>query len=249
VKDLNDGFDMIKASTFSVDRQGTMRERAFLEDIFGDILPVRLQGNPPGRNCLTQRLMRTMSMETFFLGMVDCPDKVHGIMRLLTDNAKRLSRWAEKEGLLALNNGNECTCGTCFNYTTLLPRRPVPFGRVRLKDLWGGMDGQEAVGTAPAQFHEFCFPYYKELAELFGLVYWGCCEPVAPIWETLVSRLPNLKAVSISKWARQEFMAEALAGAGIVELTPPRGPRPARRFRPAAAEAPASLSRGVCAES
>jgi hypothetical protein len=36
---------------------------------------------------------------------------------------------------------------------------------------------------------------------------------------------------------------------GVVELTPPRVPRPARRSRPAAAEAPASLSRCVCAES
>jgi hypothetical protein len=36
---------------------------------------------------------------------------------------------------------------------------------------------------------------------------------------------------------------------GVVELTPPRVPRPARRSRPAAAEAPAPLSRGVCAES
>jgi hypothetical protein len=36
---------------------------------------------------------------------------------------------------------------------------------------------------------------------------------------------------------------------GVVELTPPRVPRPAGRSRAAAAEAPASLSRGVCAES
>ena len=35
----------------------------------------------------------------------------------------------------------------------------------------------------------------------------------------------------------------------VVELTPPRVPRPARRSRPAAAEAPASLPRGVCVES
>jgi hypothetical protein len=36
---------------------------------------------------------------------------------------------------------------------------------------------------------------------------------------------------------------------GVVELSPPRVPRPARRSRPAAAEAPAPLPRGVCAES
>lgn len=216
VKDLQDGFDMIKPSTFRLDRDGTMAEKAFLEETFGDILPVAIRSGTFGQNNLTQRLMRIMSMETFFLAMTDCPDKLHALMALLKDNARRMSLWAEQEGLLTLNNGNECTCGTCFNFTSLLPRKPVAPGKVKLKDMWAGMDSQETVGVSPAQFHEFCFPYYKELAELFGFVYWGCCEPADPIWETSLSRLPNLRAVSISKWARQEYMAEALAGKGIV---------------------------------
>ncbi len=216
VKDLRDGFDMIRPSTYSLDREGTMAEKAFLEETFGDILPVAIRSGTFGQNNLTQRLMRIMSMETFFLGMADCPEKVHGIMTLLKDNAKGMALWGEREGLLTLNNGNECTCGTCFNFTTLLPRKPAAPGSVKLKDMWAGMDSQETVGVSPAQFHEFCFPYYKELAELFGFVYWGCCEPADPIWETSLSLLPNLKAVSISKWARQEYMAEMLAGKGIV---------------------------------
>jgi hypothetical protein len=216
VTDLNEGFDMIKPSTFSVDREGTRAEQSFLEETFGDILPVVLRSYPPGRNNLTQRLMRIMSMETFFVGMMDCPDKVHGVMALLRDNARRMNLWAEAEGLLTLNNGNQCTCGTCFNFTTLLPNRQVAPGQVRLKDLWAGMDSQETVGIAPEQFHEFCFPYYRDLAEMFGLVYWGCCEPADPIWEMSLSKLPNLKAVSISKWAKQEYMADRLAGKGIV---------------------------------
>jgi hypothetical protein len=51
---------------------------------------------------------------------------------------------------------------------------------------------------------------------MFGLVYWGCCEPADPLWASSLSKLPNLKAVSISRWANQRFMAEALAGKGIV---------------------------------
>ena len=51
---------------------------------------------------------------------------------------------------------------------------------------------------------------------MFGLVYFGCCEPADPIWEKSLSHLPNLKAVSISRWANQAYMADALAGTGIV---------------------------------
>jgi hypothetical protein len=157
-----------------------------------------------------------MSMETFFLAMYDCPDKLQGILGLLRDNSIRMSRWAEKEGLLVINNGNQTTCGTCYNFTTLLPKGPVETGKVRLCDMWSGMDSQETVGVSAELFHELIFPHYAQLAEMFGLVYWGCCEPAHPIWEKSLSRLPHLKAVSISRWCDQRYMAEALDGKGIV---------------------------------
>ena len=216
ITDLNDGFDMVKPSTFGVNREETMAHKVFLEETFGDIMPVAIRSGVYGKPCLTQRLMRLISMENFFLAMYDCPDKVHGIMRYLCDNARSMCEWAEREGLLELNNGNQVTCGTCYNFTTLLPQEDYEPGQVRLKDMWAAMDSQETVGVSPELFHELIFPYYRELAEMFGLVYWGCCEPADPIWETSLSKLPNLKAVSISRWANQEYMADALDGTGIV---------------------------------
>jgi hypothetical protein len=156
-----------------------------------------------------------MSMETFFMAMCEYPDRLHALMAMLRDNAGRMARWAEQEGLLVLNNANQHTCGSCYNFTTLLPKSPI-VGHVKLKDMWSAMDSQETVGISPEMFHEFCFPYYRDLAEMYGLVYWGCCEPADPIWETSLSKLPNLKAVSISRWANQAYMAHALAGKGIV---------------------------------
>jgi len=216
ITDLRNGFDMVKPATFGVDREGTLEEKAFLEDLFGDILPVVMRSGTYGNNCLTYCLMRLMSMETYFMAMYDCPDILHALMAMLRDNSMRMARWAEEEGLLELNNGNQCTCGTCFNFTTLLPKQPVTRGKVKLTDMWAGLNSQETVGVSPALFHEFCFPYYRDLAELFGLVYWGCCEPADPFWEDSLSKLPNLKGISISRWADQRFMAEVLDGTGIV---------------------------------
>lgn len=216
ITDLDDGFDMVKPSTFGVNRESTMVEKAFLEETFGDILPVVIRSGVYGNTCLTQRLMRLMSMETFFMAMYDCPEKLHALMGYLRDNAISLARWAEAEGLLVLNNGNQQTCGSCFNFTTLLPKNEVKSGQVKLSDMWASMDSQETVGVSPELFHEFVFPYYRDLAEMFGLVYWGCCEPADPIWATSLCKLPNLKAVSISRWADQRYMAEQLAGTGII---------------------------------
>ena len=217
IKNLaTDGFDMVKPSTFGVDKEGTLAEKAMLEELLGDILPVAIRSGVYGNCYLTQRLLRLMSMETFFMAMYDCPDKLHALMSMLRDNAVRAARWAESEGILELNNGNQCTCGTCMNFTTRLPRREVAPGQVKLSDMWAGMDSQETVGVSPELFNEFCFPYYRDLASMFGLVYWGCCEPADPIWESSLSRLPDLAAVSISRWADQRRMAEYLDGKKIL---------------------------------
>ncbi len=216
VKDLSQGIGMIKPAEFGVDRAATLAEKAFLEESFADLLPVVIRSGTYGANCLTQRLLRIMSQETMFLAMYDAPDLLHQVMALLRDNAKRMAQWAEREGLLVLNNENQCTCGTCYNFTTQLPRQAVAPGQVRLTDMWSTMDSQETVGVKPSMFHEFFFPYYRELAEMYGLVYWGCCEPADPLWEKSLSKLPNLKALSVSRWANQRYLAEALAGKGIV---------------------------------
>ena len=217
IKDLEaDGYDMVKPSTFSVDREATMAEKKFLEETFGDIMHVVIRTDTFGNCNLTQRLMRLMSQEAMFMAVYDCPEKLSGLLGLLKENAIRMSKWAEDEGLLVLNNENQYTCGTCYNFTTLLPKQPVAPGQVKLKDMWGVMDSQETVGVSPDMFHEIFYPHYREMADLFGLVYWGCCEPADPIWEHSISHLPNLKAVSISRWAKQDYMADALKGRDII---------------------------------
>jgi hypothetical protein len=216
IKDLRDGFDMVKPTTVSVDKEKTLANQKRLQDLFGDILPVRISSGTICRANITQRLMRLMSMETFFISMYDCPDKLAELLGLLRDNAIRVAKWAEEEDLLTLNNGGECTCGTCFNFTTELPKRKIGSDKIRLSDMWIGMDSQETVGVDPQMFHDQIFPHYRQIAELFGLVYWGCCEPADPIWEKSLSQLPNLRAVSISRWANQEYMADALDGRKIV---------------------------------
>lgn len=85
---------MVKPSTFGVNRDETAAEQRFLEETFGDLLPVAIRSDTYGANCLTQRMMRLLSMEAFFLAMYDCPDKLHALMALLRDNASRRASWA-----------------------------------------------------------------------------------------------------------------------------------------------------------
>lgn len=215
IKDLARDLDLLQPARCCVDRPRTYAWKAFLEDLFGDLLPVEIRTGSFADNNLTQRVVHLMGMEAFFTAMYDTPDLVHRLMRYLAENSLRVQRWAESEGLLRLNNGNQQTCGTCFNFTTKLPTPGYSGAPARLCDMWGVADSQETVGISAAMFHEFCFPYYRMAVGPLGLLYFGCCEPADPFWDDL-SRLPHLKKISISRWANQQFMADALRGTDIV---------------------------------
>lgn len=214
IKDLEHDFGKLKPITCRVDRAATAARRAFLEELLGDMLPVRLRTHTFGPTMLTYRAIVLMGMEAFFTAMMETPELVHKLMAYLRDNALTAMRWAEAEGLLRSNNGNQDSFGSSYNFTTklLATGDQVP---AKLKDMWGCTNSQESIGISPAMYNEFCFPYYEAVAAPVGLLYYGCCEPAHPYWKD-VSRYPHLKKVSVPKWCDQKFVAEAIKGTGIV---------------------------------
>jgi hypothetical protein len=215
IKDLERDLDALRPAACRVDRQRTMAWQAFLEELLGDLLPVCVRTGTYGGTMLTHRVVELMGMQAFFTAMYDTPGAVHRLMGFLRDNALRVMRWAEGEGLLRLNNGNQDSFGSSYNFTTRLPAPEYKGGPARLCDMWGASNSQETVGVSPAMFHEFCFPYYLDVCEPVGLLYYGCCEPAHPFWDD-IRQLPHLKKVSISRWCDQAFMGEALRGTGVV---------------------------------
>ncbi len=215
ITDLERGFELLNAPVCEVDRAATEDYRAFVSDVLGDLLPVRLTCGPLGNRGLTQHVVRLMGMEAFFTAMYDQPEAMHRLMGTLRDSVLAVMRWGEAEGLYIVNNGNDESFGSSYNFTHELPQPDYAGGPARLADLWGSAESQETVGVSPALFHEFCFPYYRDVVEPLGLLYYGCCEPAHPFWEDL-RQLPQLKKISISPWCDQRFMGEALAGTGIV---------------------------------
>lgn len=213
IKNLERDLPILRPSSYCVDRQKTYEWQAFLTDLLGDILPVVIRTGTFGSTMLTNRVVELMGMEAFFTAMYDQPEAVHSLMAYLRDNALSMMHWAESEGLLRLNNGNQDSFGSSYNFTTRLPRTPQ--NGVQLSDMWGCTNSQETVGISPRMYREFCFPYYREVCEPMGLLYYGCCEPAHPFWGE-ISQLPHLKKVSISRWCDQNFMGEALRGNEVV---------------------------------
>ncbi len=215
IQNIQRDLDLLKPASCQVDREKTLAYQAFLTDLLGDLLPVRIRTGTYGSTMLTNRVIELMGMQAYFLAMFDAPEALHRLMAYLRDNALRVMYWAEAEGLLRVNNENQESFGSSFNFTRQLPAEGYLDGAARLVDMWGCSNSQETVGVSPKKFHDFCFPYYQAVCEPVGLLYYGCCEPVHPFWED-IQHLPHLKKVSISRWCNEKVMGEKLQGSPIV---------------------------------
>ena len=226
IQDLDKDFHKLHPRTYSVDREATLARKQSLEKVFGDILPVRIRGMfgmLPWTMGMTEPAMKLHGLENLMLSTLDNLEGVHRLMTLLRDDHIAYAEWLEEEGLLTLNNENDYVGSGTIGYTHDLPQSGERTGEpARLKDLWVLLESQETVGVGPKQFEELFFPYQLSVAQKFGKCYYGCCEPVNKRWHIL-KRIPNLARVSVSPWADEEFMAQAL-GSDIVYC---RKPNPA----------------------
>ena len=215
--DLEAGLDIFGTSEYGTDA-GLLRanaQKAQIEDIIGDILPVRLEFPGPSF-CPGLILVQMMGLETMCLSIFDYPDLFHSVMRRLTDDFHAYLDAMEAAGAVIPNNDESHVAMDTYCYTHDLPGADELHRPAKISDVWGYSNSQETVSMSPAMFDEFFFTYIKEIADRFGLYSYGCCEPVHSLWEPCLSRMKSLRKLSISPWSDEEYMGEALRGRGIV---------------------------------
>lgn len=208
---------LLGPSEYGMDEAGTVREMEEMQELFGDIIPVKRGGGCIG-SCIMQDLVHIMNMDDLYIAMIDEEERFHAMMERISDDYIAYFKMLEQGGYLRngakaqhLNQGTYC-------FTDELQDGIVG---AKLKDMWLFMDAQETASISPKMYKELVFPYYKKVMDQFGLVSYGCCEPVHPIWDECLSKVENLRKVSISAWCDEEFMGERLRGTGITYLRKP----------------------------
>ncbi len=210
IEDLGEAYPTLKPSTFGIHTESTKAYFDAAQDVFGDILPVRM--TMKSLWCvLTQDLVHIMGMENFLISLYEYPDELIGMLDRLSNDYIRYYHWLEENGYLIPTTSYEELNQGSLSFTDELHSR----GPVTVSQVWGYMDSQESVGISPDMFGEMIFPYYKKVGDLFGLLSYGCCEPVDPVWQYL-SQYKNLRKISISPWANEEIMGEQLACSSII---------------------------------
>lgn len=210
ISDLEEDWDKLKPSDFGADLAGTKAYKVLAESAFGDILPVRLDGAALYA-VPTQQVVHLMGMEQMCFALYDCPELFLEMMDRLAEDYLAFFGYLEKNGLLYPTTTFQPVGQGTVAFTDEL-KKEMP---LKTTDVWGFLDSQETVSISPEMFHDFVFPCYKKIAQCYGLLSYGCCEPVHPVWES-IKTLPNLRKVSVSPWCDQAFMAEQLRGSKTI---------------------------------
>lgn len=221
IESIDEDFHLIKPPTYEYNSAKTDSKKEIIEEIIGDILPVVVKNRY--LNWFTapsSKVESLMGLENMLVEMATNEEGIHKLYRLVTDRMHIYMEWLKKEGILYLNNGNDYAGSGSYGFTTQLPTAKFN-GKTSTKDMWGNLNSQETLNISPRMFENIVFPYYKELAEKFGLVYFGCCEPVHTIWENCLSKIENLRKVSISPWCDEAYMGNALKDSKVIYCRKP----------------------------
>ena len=217
VKDEAD-FDRLRLPTVAADAGAADRLEELAGELFDGLLTVRRRTSWWWTTGMTWTLVELRGMQQVMFDMTDRPQFLHRLMTLLRDGTLRLTEGLEQAGLLAPNWDGAYVGSGALGYSDELPQ-PDYTGQVRMQDLWVLGESQETVGVSPRMFAEFIWPYQRPILERFGLVCYGCCEPLDTRWK-IIRELPNLRRVSVSPWADREKMAAALGSRYIFSMKP-----------------------------
>ncbi len=206
-----------------VDRALSLQRKELLEDLFGDILPIRLGGYDPfdpdpgyrpwlGNLYvgLTMDLFKLVGNNNLLYWVYDKPVLIRKMMELFRDDRKGHFQFMEREGLLYQNTDTWMPCPGSYGFVSDLPEPAENGQNVRLKDCWVWLDSQESAPISPKMFSELFLPYIAEVARPFGLAYYGCCEGLHDRFPYVEKAVPNLRAVSVSGWSNLFRMAEMI---------------------------------------
>jgi len=190
--------------------EGANRSCELANELFGDLLKVRRVGRLFWRYGLSRVLIHMRGLDRMMMDMYEQPEIIHRLMAFLRDDFMRELDLYEGAGEVAVNNLPDNICGS----GGLAPTESLPGETIegapgaRHCFCWG--ESQETVGVGPQLFDEFVLQYQQPLLRRFGLVDYGCCEPLDHKFDVLFEKVPNLRWCAVPPSANRERAAEKI---------------------------------------
>jgi hypothetical protein len=202
--------DKIKMPEVRHDAAATAARVAGLREVFDGILEVREAGPVPMFN-IWDALVTWRGVEDALLDLVERPEFVHRLM------ARATAAWVsllDQFEALGVMSGPQSWIHCTGAFTDELPASGYDPRKVRARDVWTCGMAQIFSTVSPAMHQEFDLDYLNPVYARFGLVYYGCCEPLDRKLD-IVKKIPRVRKISMSPWVDVEAGA-AQIGRGFV---------------------------------
>lgn len=235
--------ERIRPPTVALDERATAEHEEKAREVFDGVIEVRMQGEFPALapwDVVTQ----WRGVETVLVDLVERPEFLHRLVSRLVDAYLVMLDSLQNNGLLGAGQ-QEIHCTGAW--TDELPKPGHDPTRPRTHDLWTFGMAQIFGSVSPAMYDEFEIPYIQKIYSRFGLGYYGCCEPLHDRIH-LVRKIPNVRKISMSPWAKQETGAKQIQGDYVFSRKPPPFLLAMATFSPEAVEDDLRHTLGICAE-
>jgi hypothetical protein len=207
--------EKIRTPRITHDTTETQRRIAVAHELFDGLLEVRPSGLDPYLS-LWDPISTWMGVENALYALVDTPDMMHRLLTRVTNGYLSLLDQLEEQGLLC---GPQSLIHCTGAYTDELPAPGYRPDQPRTRDLWMFGLAQMLATVSPGMFKEFEVDYASRICARFGLVYYGCCDPLDGKMAE-VRLIPNVRKISMSPWVNEERGAAEIRGDFVYSRKP-----------------------------
>jgi hypothetical protein len=204
---IDDVREKIKMPEVSHDAAETRRRLEQAEYLFDGIMPVLVEGHSPYIS-IWDNIAMWMGVEPALYAMVDNPDMMHALVKRMAGGYQTMLDQMEEQNLLCRPQPSIHCSGA---FTDELPAPGYDPERPGTKDIWTCGLAQMLGTVSPAMYKEFEIDYVIPIFERFGLIYYGCCDPLHDRMD-VIRLIPHLRKVSMSPWADKKIGAGNIHG-------------------------------------
>lgn len=208
IKDYDD-IEKIKDPLVTLDSISTDNMYRSMCDIFDGILSVEKKGIPGLDISLWDELVQWTGVQNALMDLAARPDFIHKILKRMLDVMLKRLQIYESQNFLSSNNNNYRVGSGGLGFTYELNQKDCARSQVKAADMWVGGTAQIFSAVSPKMHEEFALQYEIPYMSKFGLVYYGCCEPLHRKIDIL-KKIPHLRKISMSPWADLKEGAEKI---------------------------------------
>ena len=191
--------EKIKMPIVTHNKEATAFSRNAMENLFGDLMPVKEVGQTHIWFTPWDYLIRWWGVQEAMMDLVLRPRMVHDAVDRMVDAwMVELDQFVE-QNLLSLDCNNTRIGSGGYGYTSQLPGENLDPDYVKPINMWGCSNAQIFSDVSPDMHWDFAIEHDLRWLKRWGMTYYGCCEPLAGKMEQL-HKIPNLRKISCSPW-------------------------------------------------